>query len=94
MKAYVSEKNQNDQKDQELISSQDEFFENIDSVEENDEKNQEDQFMYNLDINFSSICKKCEISRETFKFNNFFDTHIRNYIDDESKLSILNKIKT
>ncbi len=49
--------------------------------------------MYNLNINFSNICKKCETSRERFKFNNLFHSHIRDCIDDESKLSILTEQK-
>jgi hypothetical protein len=33
--------------------------------------------MYNLNINFSEICKKCDKRREIFKFNNVFHAHIQ-----------------
>ncbi len=46
-------------------------------------------FNYNLNINLSNICKKCEASRDTFKSNNVFHTHIREYFDDKSKLNQL-----
>jgi hypothetical protein len=91
MKAYVDEEHQNNQKDQKL--NQDEFFENIDSVKENDEENHDDQFMYNLDINSSSICKKCDAKRKTFKSNNVFHNHIRDCTEDE-RTNLLEKQKS
>jgi superfamily II helicase len=74
MKAYVEEKSQ---KNEDNFLNQNESFEDIDSTEENDENDQNDQFIYNLNINFSEVCRKCDMKRETFKFNNTFHAHIR-----------------
>jgi hypothetical protein len=82
MKTYVAKKNQNAQKNDE----QDKFFENIDSIEKNDRDDQNDQFVYNLNINSSKICKKCDVERKTFKSNNAFHDHIKSCLDDKIKL--------
>jgi superfamily II helicase len=57
MKAYVIEKSQ---KNENNVLNQNETFENIDSAEENDEENQDEQFVYNLNINSLEVCKKCD----------------------------------
>jgi hypothetical protein len=86
MKTFVGEKNQNTQK-LNSQTNQNEFFEDIDPAEENDEENQNDQFMYNLDINSPGICRKCGIKREIFRSNNVFHFHIRVCFDDKTKLA-------
>jgi superfamily II helicase len=86
MKAYVAKKSEN----QEISNqSQEKVFENIDSTEENDRDDQNDQFVYNLNINFSEICRKCDVKRKIFKSNNAFHSHIRACKDDEIKMNIL-----
>jgi hypothetical protein len=87
MKTYVNEENQVDQKKHDLQrqkNNQNDFFEDIDSTEKNDDE--KNQFLYNLNINSSDICKKCDTSREKFKFNNLFHKHIRECFDDKFKL--------
>jgi superfamily II helicase len=88
MKAYVIEKSQ---KNENNVLNQNESFEDIDSAEENDEEDQDEQFVYNLNINSLEVCKKCDEKRETFKFNNVFHIHIRDCIDDETKIKITSK---
>jgi hypothetical protein len=86
MKIYVKEKqNQSHihEENQDDFLNQEKIFEDIDFTKKNDEKNNDDQFMYNLNINSSNICKKCDIKRKKFKFNNSFHVHIRECIDDE-----------
>jgi hypothetical protein len=80
MEAYVGEKSQENENN---FLIQNESFEDIDSTEENDGDDQDDQFIYNLDINFSGVCRKCGMKRETFKFNNTFHAHIRECKRDE-----------
>jgi hypothetical protein len=82
MKIYVREENQKNQQ----TENQFESFEEIDLEEKNDENHQNDQFMYNLNINSSKICKKCDIKRKIFSSNNAFHKHIRVCSDDEAKL--------
>jgi hypothetical protein len=84
MKIYVRKENQNNQKDDE----QNELFENIDSTKKNDRDDQNDQFVYNLNIDSSDVCKKCDMKRKIFKSNNAFHTHIRNCNDDETKVNV------
>jgi hypothetical protein len=78
MQAYIEEENQynKDQDDINDMHNQKKFFEDIDSTKKNDDQKGE-QFVYNLRIDSFDICKKCDIRRETFKFNNFFHRHIR-----------------
>jgi hypothetical protein len=86
MKAYVAKESEN----QEIANqSQKKAFEDIDSTEENNREDQNDQFVYNLNINSSEICRKCDVKRKTFKFNNAFYSHIRVCKDDETKINIL-----
>ncbi len=89
MQAYVEEKHQNDeeQNNADVNLNHEKFFEDIDSVEKNDEDDHDDQFVYNLNINTSDICKKCEQKREIFRSNNAFHVHIRECIEKETKLN-------
>jgi hypothetical protein len=80
MKAYVIEKSQ---KNEDNVMNENESFEDIDSTKKNDEDDQNNQFIYNLNINSSEVCKKCDIKRKTFKSNNAFHAHIRECSDDE-----------
>ncbi len=91
MQAYVEEKHQNDeeQNNADVNSNHEKLFEDIDFVEKNDENDHDDQFVYNLSINTSDICKKCEQKREIFRFNNAFHVHIRECIEKETKLNNL-----
>ncbi len=89
MKAYVRKKqNQRSNENEENIYEQKESFEDIDSAEKNDRNDDDDQFVYILSIDISSICKKCDKKREIFKSNNIFHSHIRDCIDDEAKINI------
>jgi hypothetical protein len=95
MKTYVEEKqNQKSNENEEIIYDQKQSFEDIDSTEENDRDDQNDQFVYNLNINFSRICKKCNAKRKTFKSNNAFHSHIRVCKSDETKIDILSRQKS
>jgi hypothetical protein len=91
MQAYVEEKHQNDEEQNkaDVNSNHEKLFEDIDSVEKNDEDDHDDQFVYNLSINTSDICKKCEQKREIFRSNNAFHIHIRECIEKETKLNNL-----
>jgi hypothetical protein len=85
MKTYVDEKSENQER---TNQAQEEVFEDIDSTEENDRDDQNDQFVYNLYINSSDVCKKCDEKKEIFKSNNAFHVHIRDCIIDDFKLNI------
>jgi RNA polymerase-binding transcription factor DksA len=67
MQTYVEKEHQHDkdQNDVNDMHNQKKFFENIDSIEENDDQKDE-QFVYNLKIDSFDICKKCDIRREIF----------------------------
>jgi hypothetical protein len=90
MKTYVEEEDENQEISNQL---QEEIFEDIDSTEENDRDDQNDQFVYNLNINSLEICKKCDVKRKTFKSNNVFHSHIRDCKDDETTINIFSEQK-
>ena len=58
----------------------DEFYEDIDPSQKNDGGSFNDQYFYNLSSEFFEVCKKCEIFKKKFFFNNVFHHHIRGCI--------------
>jgi hypothetical protein len=90
MKTYVEKEDENQKISNQ---SQEEVFEDIDSTKENDRDDQNNQFVYNLNVNFSEICKKCDVKRKTFKSNNVFHSHLRACKNDETTINILSEQK-
>jgi hypothetical protein len=90
MKAYVEKQSENQKISNQ---SQKKVFEDIDLTEKNDRDDQNDQFVYNLNINCFEICKKCDVKREIFKLNNVFHAHIRDCKENEKDVMILSSSK-
>jgi hypothetical protein len=67
---------------------QEKIVDNINPVEKSDEENH--QFMYNLNINSSELCKKCDVKRKTFKSNNVFHIHTRDGEQDRHLAQCMN----
>ena len=42
-----------------------------------DNENSKNQYFYNVIMKFFEICKKCDVFKKKFKFNNLFHAHIR-----------------
>ena len=55
----------------------DKSYEKINSNEKYDDKKSKNQYFYNVIMKFFEICKKCDIFKKKFKFNNLFHFHIR-----------------
>ena len=55
----------------------DESYEKINFNEKYDDEKSKNQYFYNVIMKFFEICKKCDIFKKKFKFNNLFHSHIR-----------------
>ena len=55
----------------------DESYEKINFNEKYDDEKSKNQYFYNVIMKFFEICKKCDIFKKKFKFNNLFHFHIR-----------------
>ena len=71
----------------------DESYEKINSNEKYDDEESENQYSYNVIMKFFEICKKCDILKKKFKFNNLFHFHIRDCKVKSSK-SVTKKSQT
>ena len=55
----------------------DESYEKINSNEKYDDEDSKNQYFYNVIMKSFEICKKCDVFKKKFKFNNLFHAHIR-----------------
>ena len=72
-----SQKAYTDSYEYENLYANDESYEEIDFNEKYDDEKSKNQYFYNVIMKSFGVCKKCDIFKKKFKFNNLFHSHIR-----------------
>ena len=88
-KVYATKKSEEQSKKYNSFTSK--SYEKIDFEKKFDEKESSDAYFYNITSNSPEICKKCDIKKKTFIFNNKFHDHVRKCVENVKKKSILKK---